>query len=90
LLSGEAGGDDEDSDDIKKQIQEQEIAMRELNKTWAQKLEEAMLQKSQMDSESEQDKMNREKMLTHPHFMNMNEDPLLSGMIIVYFYLSNH
>jgi kinesin family protein 1 len=77
----EGGGEEGDAEEIKRQIAEQEIAMRELNKTWAQKLEEAMLQKSLMDNDSVQDKMKREKMLTHPHFVNLNEDPLLSGMI---------
>jgi kinesin family protein 1 len=81
LADGGGGGDDADNDEIKRQIAEQEIAMRELNKTWAQKLEEAMMQKSLMDNDSKEEKKKREKMQTHPHLVNLNEDPLLSGMI---------
>lgn len=70
-------------EEIKRQIAEQEIAMKELNKSWAQKLEEAMLQKSIMQSETDSDKLTKEKKMTHPYLSNVNEDPLLSGMILV-------
>jgi kinesin family protein 1 len=90
LLSDGGGGDDSDTDEIKRQIAEQEIAMRELNKTWAQKLEEAMMQQSLMDSDSKELKMVKEKMKTHPHLINLNEDPLLTGLITLFIENGEH
>lgn len=70
-------------EDIQRQISEQEIAMRELNKTWAEKLEEAMLQKSIWENDASLDKVTKEKKQTHPHLLNINDDPFLSGMLVV-------
>ncbi|KAL3897622.1 MAG: hypothetical protein SGCHY_003288 [Lobulomycetales sp.] len=83
-LLADAGGSHGslNTEEIKRQIAEQEIAMRELNKSWAQKLEEAMNQKSLMDSAEQQDATTRAKKKTHPFFENLNEDPLLSGKIL--------
>ena len=67
------------------EIAEQERAMNELDKNWEKKLEEAMLQKKMIESEDENEKKEALKK-TVPHIMNINEDPLLSGLITVNIY----
>ncbi|KAJ3226400.1 hypothetical protein HK099_004978 [Clydaea vesicula] len=68
--------------EIRRQIIEQEKAMNEMNKSWALKLEEAMLQKSLQDKESAEEKVTAEKKKTNPYLVNVNEDPFLSGLML--------
>ncbi|KAI9201884.1 uncharacterized protein BJ171DRAFT_601452 [Polychytrium aggregatum] len=78
--AGGKGGSGEDAQ-LRQQIMEYDKAIADLNKSWQQRLEEVQKQKEE-DTKAEKAKENRKN--AEPYLKNINEDPLLSGMMIYF------
>jgi hypothetical protein len=74
-----SGDDDNDSEELKAQLEENERQMNEMKESWEKKLKEAQDALRERDNEEEQKKLERQ---SHPHLYNLNVDPQLTGMIV--------
>ncbi|KAJ3336608.1 hypothetical protein HDU93_002531 [Gonapodya sp. JEL0774] len=75
---------------LQAQIAEKEKDIRkleEVNKTWEQRLEEAQVE---FESRKSDDDILEERKLAVPNLKNVNEDPLLSGMLFYFIETGKH
>lgn len=80
---GMSGEEMAEFESMKAQLEENERKMANMQQTWQDKLETA---NNDAEDRMQEEREKRELKKTTPHLWNLNEDPVLTGMIVYFFH----